>query len=154
MHKTYNLYYNLGYWFLLLIMLAVAAFYTSYLSVFFQPTIPILHTHFALMAIWMAMLAPQPFLIMYKRLHIHWKLDNKNYSLVPFVLASGFLMNRYSYYWDMNLFGQQVENGIFQLDNEAIHKRLFLKIRIIYTVVKVKTIYKVNSVGKPFIHLL
>lgn len=48
MQKAYNLYYNLGYWFLLFIVLVVAGFYTSYFSVFFQPTAPLIHVHFTL----------------------------------------------------------------------------------------------------------
>ena len=68
MKKTYNVYYNLGYWFLLLIVLVIGGFYTSYFQVFFEPTHPLIHLHFTLMAIWIAMLIVQPFLIKYKKL--------------------------------------------------------------------------------------
>ena len=71
MQKVYNVYYNLGYWFLLLIVLVIAGFYTSYFTVFFQPHATIIHIHFTLMTLWIAMLITQPFLIKYKKLAIH-----------------------------------------------------------------------------------
>ncbi len=102
MQKIYNIYHNIGYWFLLLIVLVVAGFYTSYFSVFFQPTSPLIHIHFTLMVLWIAMLITQPFLIKYKNLSIHRLLGKLSYVLVPLVLFFSFLMIRRSYYHLIN----------------------------------------------------
>jgi hypothetical protein len=101
-HLSHSLYHNLGYWFLLLIVLVVAGFYTSYFTVIFQPTAAIIHIHFTLMVLWIAMLIAQPFLIKYKKLSHHRLLGKISYVLVPLVLVSGFLMIRRSYYHSIN----------------------------------------------------
>lgn len=41
-------------------------FYTSYFSVFFQPTAPLIHIHFTLMVLWITMLIARPFFIHYE----------------------------------------------------------------------------------------
>lgn len=98
MQKSYNLYYNLGYWFLLLIALVIAGFYTFYFTVFFQPKELILYIHFALMTLWIVVLMTQPFLIKYTRLALHRALGKISYVLVPIVLFSAFSMIRDAYY--------------------------------------------------------
>lgn len=120
MQKIYNIYHNMGYWFLLLIVLVVAGFYTSYFSVFFQPTSPLVHIHFTLMVLWIAMLITQPFLIKYKKLSIHRLLGKLSYVLVPLVLLSGFLMIRRSYYHLINDLHQDGSQGLNQLNNDQI----------------------------------
>lgn len=65
--KSYALYPNLGYWFLLIILLVFGGFYHTYFSVFFKPKAIIIHVHFGLMAAWVVMLIVQPFLIKYKK---------------------------------------------------------------------------------------
>ncbi len=90
MQKSYNFYYNLGYWFLLLIVLVFAGFYTSYFAVFFKPTASIIHIHFTLMVLWIAMLITQPFLIKFRKRALHKKLGKISYVLVPLVLLSDF----------------------------------------------------------------
>ena len=102
MSKPYNLYHNLGYWFLFLIVLVFAGFYVSYFSVFFQPKSPVIHIHFALMSLWIVMLIIQPFFIKYKKLAWHRLVGRISYILVPLVLLVAFLMIRYSYYNFMN----------------------------------------------------
>jgi DMSO reductase anchor subunit len=119
MQKSLNsnstLYQNLGYWFLLLIVLVVAGFYTSYFAVFFQPTAPIIHIHFTLMVLWIAMLITQPFLIKYKKLALHPMLGKVSYMLVPLVLFFGFLMIRRSYYNSIdNLHQSAAQAAAFQ----------------------------------------
>jgi hypothetical protein len=86
MEKSYNIYHNLGYWFLFLILLVLAGFYSSYFLVFFQPTPSIIHIHFTLMTLWIVMLIVQPFLIKYKKVAIHRMLGKISYVLVPLVL--------------------------------------------------------------------
>lgn len=102
MPKRINIYYNLGWWFILFIFLSFAAFYTTYFSVILQPKDPILHIHFILMTIWMLILVVQPFLIKYKKLALHRTIGKISYGVVPMVLLSAFLMMRYSYYGYIN----------------------------------------------------
>jgi hypothetical protein len=123
MQKSYNIYYNLGYWFLLLILLVLAGFYSSYFLVFFQPSPLITHVHFTLMTLWIAMLIVQPFLIKYKKVAIHRKLGKVSYLLVPLVLVSGFLMIRLSYYRVLDDLHQKAAAGLNQFNNEQILKQ-------------------------------
>ena len=118
--KHYNLYENLGYWFLVLVLLAVAGFYTSYLLIIFQPTLPIIHIHFVGMTLWMMMLVAQPFLIKYKKLSIHRMLGKISYVLVPLVLLSGFLMIRHSYYREIDGLQHKANQGLILLNNDQI----------------------------------
>src|SRR5687768_8868619 len=103
MQKSYNFYYNLGYWVILLFVLTLIAFYSSYLSIIFRPTVPVIHIHFVLMTLWMMMLIAQPFLIKFKKLSVHRLLGKISYVLVPLVLTSAFFMMRHGYYRDVNL---------------------------------------------------
>jgi hypothetical protein len=98
MRKSISLYPNAGWWFLLLIPLVMIAFYPNYFAVFFQPAASIVHIHFALMAVWVAVLIVQPFLFKYKKLSLHRKIGRATYILVPLLLASTFLMIRFTYY--------------------------------------------------------
>lgn len=107
MKKSYNVYYNLGYWFLLLIVLVIAGFYTSYFKVIFEPTDPLIHLHFTLMAIWIVMLIVQPFLIKYKKLSYHRLIGKLSYFVVPLVVLSSFFMIRFSYFKEVEAARQQ-----------------------------------------------
>jgi hypothetical protein len=120
MRTSYNLYHNLGYWFIILIVLVAAGFYTSYFTVFFQPTHPLIHIHFTLMVLWMAMLIVQPFLIKYKKRALHRTLGKLSYGLVPLVLASGFLMIRLSYYRFVDDLEDKVAQGLNQFTSVQI----------------------------------
>lgn len=132
MQKRYNIYYNLGYWFLLLIVLVFAGFYNSYFSVFFEPKKPILHLHFALMVVWIAMLITQPFLIKYKKFGVHRMLGRISYVLVPLVLISAFLMIRYSYYISVNDLQQKAAQGLNQFDNNLVLRQAAINIAIAF----------------------
>ena len=120
MLKRYNIYYNLGYWFLLLIILSFIGFYTTYFSVIFRPTVRIVHIHFILMMMWMLLLVVQPFLIKYKKPAVHRMLGKISYVLVPLVLTSAFLMLRHGYYRDLNLLQLPVASGKSSLTSEQI----------------------------------
>jgi hypothetical protein len=120
MEKSYNIYHNLGYWFLFLILLVLAGFYSSYFLVFFQPTPSIIHIHFTLMTLWIVMLIVQPFLIKYKKVAIHRMLGKISYVLVPLVLTSGFLMIRFSYYRVLDDLRQKAAVGLNQFDTEQL----------------------------------
>jgi hypothetical protein len=120
MQTRYNVYPNLGYWFGLLLVLALAGFYTSYLSVIFQPTVPLIHSLFILLTLWIAMLIAQPFLIKAKKLALHRSLGKLSYGLVPLVFLSSFLMIRFSYYRDLDQFHQEAARGLNPLTPEQI----------------------------------
>jgi hypothetical protein len=117
--KIYDIYRNLGYWFLLLLVLVFAGFYPTYFSVFLQPKALIIHVHFALMALWIAILIAQPFLIKYRKLAIHRILGKASYVLVPLALVSAFMMVRHSYYEFIEL-NQNVAQGLNQFTKDEI----------------------------------
>jgi hypothetical protein len=98
MKKVYNIYNNLGYWFMLFIILVFAGFYHTYFSVFFQPVKPVIHIHFVLMAIWIFMLIVQPFLIKYKKPALHRIIGKISYVIVPLLLMTAFILIRNEYY--------------------------------------------------------
>ena len=120
MQKTYNIYHNLGYWFLLLIVLVIPAFYTTYFTTLFDGHLPIIHIHFVLVMLWIAMLIAQPFLIKFKKVSIHRTLGKISYVLVPLVLISGFLMIRLSYYRQINMGHAKIADGLTQNTNAQI----------------------------------
>ena len=120
LQKSTNFYYNLGYWFLLLIVLVFGGFYTTYFSIILKPKPSIIHIHFTLMALWIIMLITQPFLIKYKKVYWHRLLGRISYVLVPLLLASCFLMLRYSYYNGLTFLQQQVQQGSLNLSKEGI----------------------------------
>jgi hypothetical protein len=120
MQKNYSLYHNLGYWFILLGILAFIAFYASYISVIFQSTIPVFHIHFTLMSLWILMLIAQPFLIKYKKISAHRLLGKISYVLVPLVLLSAFLVIRFSYYRDLDQLHKDVTQGLSHFSESQI----------------------------------
>jgi DMSO reductase anchor subunit len=121
MHKPYNVYYNLGYWFLLYIVLVFAGFYSSYFTIFFEPKKPIIHTHFALMSLWIILLIIQPFLIKFKRLRLHRLLGKGSYFLFPLVALSGYQMIRFSYYNILFDHDTQVKLALQDLNAEQLN---------------------------------
>jgi hypothetical protein len=110
--KSYNLYHNLGYWFLLFIVLVIAGFYHTYFSVLFEPKLPAIHVHFALMSLWVAMLITQPFLIKYKKRGLHRTIGKVSYVVVPLVILSGVVMMRVGYFASIERLAQESANGI------------------------------------------
>jgi len=105
-------YYNVGYWFMLFIFLAFAGFYTTYFTRIFEPNPPIIHFHFVLMAIWLAMLIAQPFLIKYKKLAWHRLIGKISYVLVPVLLFTGFLLMRNEYFRNIARLEKEVTDGL------------------------------------------
>ena len=112
MQPVNRMYYNLGYWFLILYPLSIIAFYNSYIGIILQPMVPIIHIHFILMILWMGMLVAQPFLIKYKKLSVHRAIGKVSYLLVPLVLLSSFLMMRFSHYRDIATLKSQAQKGL------------------------------------------
>jgi hypothetical protein len=118
-----NFYPNLGYWFLFYIVLVFAGFYYTYFSVLFKARPIIIHVHFVLMSLWIAMLIAQPFLIKYKKLPLHRLLGRLSYLLVPLVLLSAFLVIRLEYYTRINDFHTQIANGLSHISESEILKQ-------------------------------
>lgn len=81
-------YKNLGYGFLLLIVLVPIGFYYTYFVTFPKPDDFVIHTHFALMCIWLVLLVVQPFLIKYKKRLLHRSLGKVSYVVVPLIMLS------------------------------------------------------------------
>jgi len=115
-------YHNLGYWFLLFIVLAIAGFYTTYFIRMFEPTPAIIHFHFVLMALWLMMLIAQPFLIKYKKLSWHRLLGKASYVLVPLVLLTGYILARNEYSRNIASMNEQVVKGLKQYSPTEIGK--------------------------------
>jgi hypothetical protein len=120
MQKNANIYHNLGYWFLSLVVLVFAGFYTTYFSVFFQPKPAVIHIHFALMVLWIAMLIAQPFLIKFKKRSLHRLVGKMSYIVVPLVLLFSFLMIRMGYYRYVNELQEQGAKGLNHFTNTEI----------------------------------
>lgn len=78
------------------ILLIIWGFSKSYFLLFpaFQGVLSVEHYHFALMAVWCAILFAQPLLIKYKKLEIHRILGKFTFFLVPLLLHSILLVIR------------------------------------------------------------
>jgi hypothetical protein len=118
--STYNIYPNLGYWFLLFIALVFAGFYHTYFSVFTGIKDSIIHIHFVLMALWIAILITQPFLIKYKKLALHRMIGKISYVIVPLALVSQVLMIRFGYNAYTENLSRQLLNGVPQYSRDQI----------------------------------
>ncbi len=112
MSRTVNPYYNLGYWLLLYVPLIAAGFYVTYFSVIHKPQATIIHLHFILMALWLAMAIAQPFFIKYKMLHRHRITGRISYVLFPLVWLSGYAMMRFGYFNYIDPLAAMQENGL------------------------------------------
>jgi len=98
MQRKVDFYSNLGYWFLLFILLTFTGFYYTYFANLFTTRPIVIHIHFVLMTVWIAMLIVQPFLIKYKKKALHRTIGKWSYVLVPLVLLFAFLVIRLEYY--------------------------------------------------------
>lgn len=88
MEKAYR---NLGYFFLLLIPLAFAGFYKTYLIQFpgFEGIkYGFIHVHAAIATCWLSLTIVQPFLIVNKQLNWHRRLGKLSYLLFPLLILS------------------------------------------------------------------
>ncbi|HTJ51575.1 MAG TPA: hypothetical protein VL443_19080 [Cyclobacteriaceae bacterium] len=121
--KSYNLYANLGYWFLSLVILVLVGFYPTYFSIFFTPMPSITHIHFALMTVWITMLIIQPFLIKYKKLAAHRMIGKVSYVLVPFVMIFTYLMMRHGYLNYVNRVSRLLVEGHLQYSGNEIRRQ-------------------------------
>jgi hypothetical protein len=120
MQKTYGIYSNLGYWFLLLIVLVSVAFYPSYFAVFFDSKPVLIHVHFLLMSIWIAMVICQPFLIKYKKFALHRSLGKASYFIVPLTWITTFLMMRRGYFNIIEDLNSKVVAGSTPMSHDEI----------------------------------
>jgi hypothetical protein len=120
MQKSYNVYNNLGYWFLAFIVLIFWGFYPTYFAVIFQPMRRIVHVHFFFMALWVVMLIVQPFLIKYKKNHIHRTIGKLSYFVAPAAMITGYLMLRNNYYGSIDRMHQEMAEGKAQYKDSDI----------------------------------
>lgn len=115
-------YHNLGYWFLLFIVLSFAGFYHTYFVKLLDIKTPIIHIHFLLMGLWILMLVAQPFLIKYKKLAAHRLLGKVSYVLVPLVLLSAWLLARSGYYREIEQLREVASAGLNSMTEFEILK--------------------------------
>src|SRR5689334_12487562 len=115
-------YHNSGYWFLSLIVLVFAGFYYTYFTVPINARPVIIHIHFTLMMLWIAMLIIQPFLIKYKKRSLHKLVGKLSYLLVPLTLFFSFLVIRLEYYRRIKEFHFQVTHGLKHISESEILK--------------------------------
>jgi hypothetical protein len=153
--KSFNLYHNLGYWFLSFIVLVIAGFYHSYFSIFFKPTVSIIHIHFVLMSLWIATLITQPFLIKARKITLHRIVGRVSYVLVPLVLISAFFMMRHGYNTYVDKLSHELVDGAPKYTlKEILHLAArgyalpffyFLWMGLFYTLAIIKR-------GRPHVH--
>ncbi len=136
MQKSYNIYNNLGYWFLLFILLIIAGFYKSYFAIIFQPRPTIIHLHFVAMIIWTAMLIVQPFLIKYKKLSWHRAVGKFSYLFFPGLLLLNILMLRFSYNRGLNdTIAESAKAAVPMTQDQILQKAAFLSSIVVYYIV-------------------
>jgi hypothetical protein len=116
-------YHNLGYWFLLFIVLAFAGFYHTYFVKLLDIKTPIIHIHFLLMGLWISMLIAQPFLIKFRKQEAHRLLGKVSYVLVPLVLLSAWLLARSEYHRKIARLTEAASAGINKLSEFEILKK-------------------------------
>lgn len=133
MQKKGFQYHNLGYWFLVFIILVAAGFYTTYFTRLGAAIPTVIHIHFVLMTLWLMMLIAQPFLIKYKKLNWHRRFGKLSYILVPLVLLTSFLLIRNEYYRNLEGLHQQVADGVKQYsDAEILQQAAATPIGLVY----------------------
>lgn len=80
--------YKSGYYFIVLLFLAVIGFWDSYFSKLFSGIDRYTHLHAITMLLWIAILITQPFLIKYKKQSLHKYIGKFSYGLVPVLIIS------------------------------------------------------------------
>jgi uncharacterized membrane protein len=94
------------------------------------------------MALWIAMLIVQPFLIKYKKRELHRTLGKVSYVLVPLVLVSSFLVIRSFYHRFIDVLHQKSLLGLNQFNNDEILEKGAIEVAIaIFWLVMLITFY-------------
>lgn len=86
-----KLYYNSGYFFLILFALVLGGFYKTYFGLipkFDKSTTWLVHVHAALLTTWVILLIVQPLLIRYKKTKLHKRIGKFTYVLAPLIVCS------------------------------------------------------------------
>jgi hypothetical protein len=120
MQKTFNVYNNLGYWFLAFILLVAWGFYPRYFANLLQPMPKLVHLHFAFMGAWVITLIVQPFLIKFKKNNIHRIVGKLSYVIAPGAMVTSFLMMRSHYNADIASLHNEVVAGTAHYTNSEI----------------------------------
>lgn len=124
--QTTRIYNNLGYWFLIFVLLAFIGFYKTYFSVLLEPHPSVVHLHFACMALWMGLIIVQPLLIKYKKFSVHRTLGKLSYLVVPLVLITSAMMSKHSYFAYKSRLEVQVGEGLATYtEAEILHLSAF-----------------------------
>jgi hypothetical protein len=124
--QTNRIYNNLGYWFLIFVLLAFVGFYKTYFSVFLGPHPSVVHLHFACMALWMGLVIVQPLLIKYKKISVHRTLGKLSYLVMPLVLITSTMMIKASYFaYKLRLEAKVAEGMATFSEAEILHLSAF-----------------------------
>lgn len=83
---------NSAYFFIVILLLAIAGFWNSYFSILFSDIDYYTHFHAITMLLWIIMLIMQAFLIRFKKRSIHKFLGRFSYFLVPVLSISLILL--------------------------------------------------------------
>lgn len=86
-----KLYYNSGYFFLVLFAFVLGGFYKTYFGLipkFDKSTTWVVHVHAALLTTWVILLIVQPLLIRYKKTKLHKLIGKFTYVLAPLIVLT------------------------------------------------------------------
>ncbi len=86
------LFQRVGYFFIILLLLAFIGFWPSYFSKLFTDINVYVHLHAITMLLWVSMLISQAFLIQYKQHRLHKFIGKFSYGLVPILIVSLILL--------------------------------------------------------------
>ncbi|MFK5894223.1 MAG: hypothetical protein QM504_13460 [Pseudomonadota bacterium] len=84
---------NSGFYFLLLLLLAIVGFWQSYFSILLDDIDSYIHFHAVTMLLWIGMLITQAFLIRYNKRSLHKVVGRLSYFLVPVLIISLVLLS-------------------------------------------------------------
>jgi len=92
MRTHYKSFQNSGFYFIVLLFLAVIGFWQSYFSKLFDDIDSYIHFHAITMLLWVGMLITQAFLIRFKKRSLHRFIGKLSYGLVPVLTISLILL--------------------------------------------------------------
>ena len=85
-------FHNSGFYFIILLFLAVIGFWQSYFSKLFDDIDSYIHFHAITMLLWVGMLITQSFLIRFKKRSLHRFIGKLSYGLLPVLIISLILL--------------------------------------------------------------
>lgn len=87
-----NIFRNLSFWFIALLVVLVVGFWETYFSVLFQDMHPSHHFHGITMLLWVLLLISQAWLIRTRRMSLHRLAGRLSLVLAPLIVISGVIV--------------------------------------------------------------